>query len=157
MTEIQSTLFTGSDQSKITTDDYYTPKWIFDLLQLRFDMDVASPTGGIPWIPTNKYFTIADDGLSQDWIGRIWCNPPFSKPGPWADRMIAHNNGILLCPFSNARWMDRVWQSSCAMVKIEYGLKFERPTGPLAISYPTFLAAWGEENAEAISRVGKRR
>jgi hypothetical protein len=28
------------------SDDYYTPRWVFDALGLRFDLDVAAPPGG---------------------------------------------------------------------------------------------------------------
>lgn len=30
-----------------------------------------------------RYFTLADDGLAQDWTGAVWCNPPYG-------RVIAH-------------------------------------------------------------------
>jgi hypothetical protein len=32
----------------ITSDDCYTPRWVFDAMGLRFDLDVAAPVGG-PW------------------------------------------------------------------------------------------------------------
>ena len=55
-----------------TSDDYYTPKWVFDALGLQFDIDVASPVGGISWIPAKRYFTQYDDGLLQDWGGGVF-------------------------------------------------------------------------------------
>jgi len=33
----------GQPQDQKTSDDYYTPKWIFEALNLRFDIDVAAP------------------------------------------------------------------------------------------------------------------
>jgi hypothetical protein len=54
----------------VTSDDWYTPKWIFDALGLVFDLDVSSPVGGIPWLPTVQYFTLLDDGLQQQWGGQ---------------------------------------------------------------------------------------
>jgi len=36
-----------------SSDDYYTPAHIFEALGIEFDLDVASPEGGIPWIPAN--------------------------------------------------------------------------------------------------------
>ena len=32
----------------ITSDDCYTPRWVFDAMGLEFDLDVAAPVGG-PW------------------------------------------------------------------------------------------------------------
>ena len=57
------------------TVEWYTPKWIFNALNLKFDLDPCQPVGGIDWIPANKYYTIEDDGLKQDWSGNVWLNP----------------------------------------------------------------------------------
>jgi hypothetical protein len=46
----QQTLF-NTVQHGLTSDDYYTPPWIFEKLAITFDLDVASPTGGCHWIP----------------------------------------------------------------------------------------------------------
>ena len=48
----------------LTTDDHYTPPWIFEALNVQFDMDVSAPVGGVPWIPTKRFLTVIDDGLS---------------------------------------------------------------------------------------------
>ena len=144
----------GVEQQQITKDDHYTPKWIFDLLGLRFDIDVASPPGGIPWIPADKYYTQADDGLLQPWYGRIWCNPPFSKPGPWVDRMIEHDNGILLAVVSKSNWMDRIWASNAALHLLYQPMTFIRHDGKAGIRWPTFMAAFGIENQTALTNVG---
>jgi hypothetical protein len=72
----QTTHIFSTPQTEMTSDDYYTPPWIFETLGLTFDLDVASPPGGIDWIPARRYFTIADDGLSQPWQGFVWMNPP---------------------------------------------------------------------------------
>lgn len=63
-----------------TTDDWYTPAWIFEAMDETFDLDVASPPGGIPWLPCRRYYSLEDDGLAQPWEGFVWCNPPFSAP-----------------------------------------------------------------------------
>ena len=67
---MQDALFNQISESA-TTDDYYTPKWFFESLGLQFDIDVAAPIQGIPWIPAKKWFSQADDGLAQDW-GGLW-------------------------------------------------------------------------------------
>ena len=34
-----------------------------------------------------KHFTLADDGLSQNWGGyRVFCNPPYSDIGKWVEK-----------------------------------------------------------------------
>ena len=54
--------------------DWYTPPHIFDGLGV-FDLDPASPVGGVSWIPALQYYTLEDDGLTSDWYGRVWLNP----------------------------------------------------------------------------------
>ena len=61
--------------------DWYTPPHIFDGLGI-FDLDPASPVGGVAWIPALQYYTLEDDGLTSDWFGRVWLNPPYGKQTP---------------------------------------------------------------------------
>lgn len=86
----------ASDGIKVTSDDCYTPKWVFDAMGIKFDLDVAAPPGG-PWhVPAKRYFTAEDDGLEQPWEGTVWCNPPYSGFLPWAERWKAHPTGVLM-------------------------------------------------------------
>ena len=45
-----------------------------------FTLDVAAAEHNAK-APT--YYTRDDDGLSQPWTGRVWCNPPYSDCGAW--------------------------------------------------------------------------
>ncbi|HLO52510.1 MAG TPA: DNA N-6-adenine-methyltransferase [Kamptonema sp.] len=38
-------------------------------------------------VPALKHFTKEDDGLSQDWEGYVFLNPPFSDPLPWVKKL----------------------------------------------------------------------
>lgn len=136
----------------ITTDDYYTPQWLFDLLGLEFDIDVAAPVQGIPWIPAKRWFSQADDGLAQNWGGAlVWMNPPFSKPGPWIDKFIENNNGIALAVVSRSKWFHKIWACADAIMATPVDLEFVRPSGcGMKISYQTFLFALGQTSAEAL-------
>ena len=59
------------------TDDWYTPRDIFDALGLTFDLDPCSP-GPAHWVPARKIYTKEDDGLVQPWSGTVFMNPPFA-------------------------------------------------------------------------------
>ena len=137
-------------QANLTKDDYYTPKWVFDALGLRFDLDVCAPPDGVPWIPCDKYFTVADDGLSQPWVGRVWMNPPYSEATPWVRRFIEHGNGIALVGHAKSAWHPELWAKAdgCAY-PFDY---FDFVGG--SVFMPVWFAAFGEECVEALSRVG---
>lgn len=65
------------------TDLWATPQWLFDKLhaQYGFETDVCA-------LPENakceRYFTPEQDGLSQEWTGVCWMNPPYGRNiGKW--------------------------------------------------------------------------
>lgn len=142
------------------SDQHYTPKWLFDNMGIQFDLDVAAPIGGAPNVPTDKYYTEAEDGLSQDWIGCVWMNPPYSSPTPWVDKFIEHNNGVALLPITRGKWWDRVWASQGLIVPTPYNFKFERPDGiKRDITFRTMLLALGHKGHAALirSNIGRVR
>jgi hypothetical protein len=148
----QSVLF-GEEQAEATSDDVYTPRWVFEQLGLTFDLDVAAPPGGIPYIPAERYFTKADDALSQPWRGRVWMNPPYSACTPWVHRWLEHGNGVALLPCAKSRWFWTLWKEADAIHVPEV---FTFANG-VSISYPVLLAAMGDDNAEALARLGRVR
>lgn len=44
------------------------------------DLDPATSETAQQKIKAGKFFTLADDGLKQEWQGRVWLNPPFAQP-----------------------------------------------------------------------------
>lgn len=133
-------------------DEWYTPKWLFDALGLHFDIDVCSPIDATHVnVPYNFRYTILDDGLKQPWQGTVWCNPPYSDSEPWANKMIEHNDGILLTHVPmNALWASKVWQS-CRGLRLFQAMEFVRPDGsPERPGYWLMIAAFGEEAHRAL-------
>lgn len=149
---LQGALF-GVPQVQATSDDYYTPRWVFDALAVTFDLDVCAPPSGIPWIPAARYLTIEDDGLNSPWEGRVWMNPPYSDPTPWMRRFLDHGNGIALVAFTRGRWCMEMWERAD-------GIVLHRKLGEFVgggVSFVCPLVAMGEDNVKAISRVGPVR
>ena len=133
-------------------DEWYTPRWIFDALGLEFEMDVCSPINTkYSTVPAKQRFNIKTNGLTQDWSGLIWCNPPYSEPEPWAEKMIKHNNGIFLTSIPmNALWASKVW-SSCGGLRLFQSIVFVRPDG--SEERPALwlqIAAFGEQATQAL-------
>lgn len=117
-----------SDSIAVTSDDCYTPRWVFDAMGLRFDLDVAAPPGG-PWhVPCERYYTAEDDGLTQPWEGLVWCNPPYSAMGAWITRYRAHDR-IALMGFvqSETRWVPEAFAAADAVAFVS--CDFARPDG----------------------------
>jgi phage N-6-adenine-methyltransferase len=88
-------------------DDWATPQALFDKLngEFHFTLDVCA-------LPVNakcrRYFSPADDGLSQSWTGETcWMNPPFGKAiEGWLKKAAAAQSVVVaLVPTrTNAPW-----------------------------------------------------
>lgn len=115
------------------SDEWYTPKYIFDALDVDFDLDVSAPIGGGPYVPASNWLTPSDDGLSLTWFGMVWMNPPFGGRNglvPWLDRFFAHGNGIALTPDrTSAPWWQDANRRADATLFIAGKVRFIRPDG----------------------------
>lgn len=60
------------------TDLWSTPQELFDKLnkEYNFTLDVCASHDNAK---CEKYFTIEDDGLKQEWEGTCWMNPPYGR------------------------------------------------------------------------------
>lgn len=140
------------------SNDYYTPKWLFDGLELRFDLDVCAPEGGTGLVPADKHYSLKEDGLTSPWFGRVWMNPPYSEPKPWIDKFIEHNNGLCLVAISRSKSFKALWDKCDGMVIFTTDLSFVTPEGKLkGIFMPTALMALGVENVAALHRLNRGR
>lgn len=69
-------------------DKRYTLPWTLDWCRRTagveaFDLDVAADDEAHV---CERYYTVRENGLTQPWTGRVWCNPPYSDIGPWVRR-----------------------------------------------------------------------
>lgn len=141
-------------------DDYYTPRWVFEALNTEFDVDVCAPCGGVPWLPAKEHYCIKDDGLAQDWRGRVWMNPPYSDPTPWIDKFISHGNGIALIQTSKSNAFLRMWNEMDAVMYLPRNIMFEhKDEGKKGIFMPVALFAMGDANVQILksSQINKVR
>lgn len=136
------------------SDEWYTPAYIFDALDVRFDMDVAAPKEGPRHVPCNGWHW--ENSLSLTWSGFVWMNPPFGGRNglePWLQRFIAHGNGIALVPDrTSAPWFQIYCTQADAVLFVAPKIKFERPDGSLG-KQPgtgTALLAMGEMGVRAL-------
>jgi phage N-6-adenine-methyltransferase len=74
-------------------NDWYTPKLYIDLAREvmgGIDLDPATSAFAQETVGAKTFYTVDDDGLSKEWAGRVWINPPFSNVLPFADKLISH-------------------------------------------------------------------
>ena len=83
---VNRTSFTGNNQW-FTPDEYI--ELARDVLG-TIDLDPATHALAQERVKAAKFFTEDDDGLTQEWRGRVWLNPPYSQPdiGLFVDKLI---------------------------------------------------------------------
>lgn len=148
--------FTHEAPNKGATDVWLTPKQIIDLLG-PFDTDPCAASHA-PWPTASVMLTIDDDGLSQDWNGLVWCNPPYSDVWTWLDRLASHGNGIALifARTETSGFHSTVWQRADAVAFPMRRISFCLPDGTQSRSSagaPSCFVAYGDEAVKRLHRL----
>jgi hypothetical protein len=143
-------------------DEWLTPPEIIEALGV-FDLDPCAPIAS-PFTTAKNVFTIKDDGLSKEWTGRVWLNPPFNRyiREQWMKRMAEHGNGIMLIPaaLETENAYKYVWGKCAGIMFLKGRPHFHYVNGRRACANSgctICLVAYGSENLNAmiISDLGK--
>ncbi len=98
-TKAQKKLDTGSDAAgekigvhfQSEKDDWHTPPEVIQCVVAvlgKIDLDPCSNWFGPPNVPAGIHYTENEDGLKQEWIGRVYMNPPYGREiSNWVDRL----------------------------------------------------------------------
>lgn len=137
-------------------DEWYTPKEIIQSLG-EFDLDPATSREAYRQNQSAKqFYTAKENGLSKDWHGRVWLNPPYSNPliQQFMIKMAEHNNGIaLVFAKIEAKWFHDIVFEYATAVKFLYNrIQFLKPDGTKGTQprNGSMLVAYGVIDAEIL-------
>jgi hypothetical protein len=149
----------GSHQSaRMKSDVWLTPPEIIRSLG-EFDLDPCSSINR-PWDTAKIHYTINDDGLSKDWFGDVWLNPPYgSAISAWMEKMSIHGSGVALvfARTETAFFHRFIWPFATSILFLDGRLYFHDELGIRAKANsgaPSVLIAYGLQNTERILRSG---
>jgi len=112
---ITSGLFTSQ------TDEWETPQWLFDKLnkEFNFSVDVCADQENAK---CNKYFDKTTDGLTQEWTGICWMNPPYGRQiGKWIKKAYESSlRGATVVCLLPARTDTSWWHDYCMKGEIRF-------------------------------------
>lgn len=139
------------------SDEWYTPRYIFDALGLQFDLDVASPPEGPRHVPAD--FFHSEGSLEKTWHGLVWMNPPFghqSTKVKWMQKFFDHGNGVALLPDrTSAPWWQEFAPLADAILFVSPKVKFEMPEGVIEHVHDLAQAGHDIDHIVANSRFSK--
>jgi phage N-6-adenine-methyltransferase len=92
-----------------STDHWATSPEFMALLEAEYGPFDLDPCCREETAKAPRFYTPKENGLLQPWEGRIFCNPPFSRPAPWIKRAIeAAKSGhlvVMLLPVkTDTKW-----------------------------------------------------
>lgn len=131
------------------TDEWATPQDFFDAVasEFAFELDVcALPSSA----KCERYFGPEDDGLSQDWTGTCWMNPPYgTEIGTWVRKAweSAEAGATVVC-LVPARTDTAWWHDHCGDAEVRF-IKGRLRFGDAEASapFPNALVIFGREPA----------
>lgn len=140
------------------TIEWLTPPDIVSALG-RFDLD--------PCAHPKQFYRTAKimiappaDGLTAQWVGRVWMNPPYGGViKEWLERLASHGNGIALVPSRTEveRWFwPFIWEAADALLFLKGRLYFRKPDGSVQgnAGHGSVLAAYGQRNMASLRNSG---
>jgi len=148
-------------------EQWGTPEWIWKPLAGAldgFDLDPASGAETIPIADTR--YTVEDDGLSQEWFGDVWLNPPYGRSfnRTWAEKAKSesHRESVdtltALVPSSTgSNWFQETYADADYMTHVSGRVQFHG-AGDTSATFYNVIATWGDvpdEYIDALNEIGE--
>ena len=148
----------GHQSTRMISDTWLTPPEIVQALG-KFDLDPCCPPV-MPWPTADRMLCERDDGLTAEWSGRVWLNPPYSREAvKWLRKLATHGNGTaLIFARTETSWFfETIWRAATAVLFLEGRIHFHKADGTRAAANagaPSCLVAYGDADAKILRESG---
>lgn len=153
-------------------NEWYTPPEILEAARSAMgaiDFDPASSEMANKTVQAETYVTANEDGLAQEWSGRVWLNPPYSQPliAHFCERAVnEYRNGnidaacILTNNATETGWLQGLLREASAVCFIKGRVKYLNSEGkpentPLQGQCVTYLGPSPGQFVSAFSDMGE--
>lgn len=119
----------GHESHQVQTNEWLTPRYLLEALG-PFDLDPCA-SDRRPFDTAARSITREEDGLAQEWAGRVWLNPPYSTVSSWMERLARHDCGTaLVFARTDTRWWhEHVWPRAAGILFVRGRITFVRADG----------------------------
>ena len=122
-----------------TGNEWWTPSVYIESARAvlgKIDLDPASCAEANDTVKATKFYSEDDDGLVQDWKGRVFMNPPYSANQPFTEKLLREYAAgkvtaavVLLGAHAiETKWFAPYWDAVLCFTGKR--IKFNTPTGP---------------------------
>ena len=120
--------------------EWYTPAEYVELAREvmgAIDVDPASNVIAQETVKAATFYTVAQNGLAQEWRGRVWLNPPYSQPeiGHFVDKLVAEITAcrtveaiMLTNNSADTAWFQKAARNADAICFTRGRIRFVSPT-----------------------------
>ena len=129
------------------TSEYSTPQEFFDELDKEFHFDL-DPCATEANAKCKRYYTKAQDGLSQRWSGSVFMNPPYGRQvGKWVRKAYEASflgASVVVCLLP-ARTDTKWFHTYCVRGKVRFirgRLEFESESGCGRSPFPSMVVVF---------------
>lgn len=125
-------------------NEWFTPPEYIEMARAvlgEIDLDPATHAQAQDFIHATQYFTKADDGLQQEWHGRVWLNPPYAQPDialfvskMCSERAVGHVTAAIMLThnYTDTSWFHEAAAIADAICFTRGRVKFYEPDGEIA-------------------------
>lgn len=149
----------NTPKTEDSTNTWLTPRELLDKLG-EFDLDPCAATVR-PWDCAKTNYTIEDDGLSKEWFGRVWCNPPYgNEAAPFLKKFSEYAGPGLCLLFTRTdtrAWHNYILSNAKYIFFIKGRIKFCRPDGSqlATANAASCLVAWHDSEYWTLKKLEK--
>lgn len=129
----------ASEREGYDGDEHYTPPRYVEAVRRvlgQIDLDPATCEAAQQRIGALSWHTKEDNGLDQEWIGRVFLNPPFSEGSEWATKLLAELEAgnttaaiFLQNSATDTKWFHALAREAACVCFVLGRINFIRPDG----------------------------
>lgn len=149
-------------------NEWYTPADIIETARTvmgSIDVDPASSELANKVVKAETYYTAETNGLTKEWYGNVWMNPPYSTEliDKFVDKLVEQKDNykqaiVLVNNATETEWFEKIVNVASAVCFPRHRVKFYKPDGkvgaPLQGQAILYIGGASNKFTSAFSQLG---
>lgn len=149
-------------------NEWYTPTDIIETARTvmgSIDIDPASSEIANKTVKAETYYTAETNGLTKEWFGNVWMNPPYSTEliDKFVDKLVEQKDNykqaiVLVNNATETEWFEKIVNIASVVCFPRHRVKFYKPDGkvgaPLQGQAILYIGGASNKFTSAFSQLG---